>query len=274
MGDQQTAATEVAQILRDWDEIRFLEAVLVLAAGIALLVAMKWALPQLAKRLPDRFRLWILPLEPILRLVVLLLLFSYIVPLFIQPTVENLLAVSGALAVALGFAFKDYASSLIAGVVALYERPYRNGDWVSIEDAYGEVQSHNLRTVEILTPDDTVVSIPHSKMWTTAIFNANSGQRDLMCVADFFLHPDHDGALVWQKLRDVALGSPYLNLDRPVTVTVAEKPWGTHYRLKAYPIDGRDQFRFITDLTLRGKTMLSRYDVRPAATAAVAREGS
>jgi hypothetical protein len=35
-----------------------------------------------------------------------------------------------------------------------------------------------------------------------------------------------------------------------------EKPWGTHYRLKAYPVEPRDQFQFITDLTVRGKAAL------------------
>ena len=268
MADVQDTDKEVSQILRDWSDIRLFEAVTVLAAGITLVLAIKWILPRLVKRMPDRFRLWVLPWEPILRVLVLLFLFAYIIPLFINPTPENLLAISGTLAVALGFAFKDYASSLIAGVVALYERPYRNGDWVKIEDTYGEVQSHDLRTVQILTPDDTLVAIPHGKMWTTAIYNGNCGQRDLMCVADFYLHPDHDGISMRQKLRDVAIASPYLNFDRPVVVVAAEQPWGTHYRLKAYPMDGRDQFLFITDLTLRGKAMMRRLSIEPAAATA------
>lgn len=261
MPDTQVSSQAVSRILRDWDEIRLAEALLAIGAGFALALAIKWVVPRLAERLPDRFRLWILPWEPILRVLVLLFVFAYVVPLFIYPTVQNLLAISGALALALGFAFKDYASSLIAGVVALYERPYRNGDWVRIDDAYGEVRSLGLRTVQILTPDDTLVAVPHSKMWTTAVYNANSGQRELMCVANFYLHPNHDGREVQQKLRDVALASPYLHFGRPVLVTAVEQPWGTHYRLKAYPIDARDQYLFITDLTLRGKAMLRRAQV-------------
>ena len=270
MPEAQGTDKQITQILRDWSDIRLLEAVIVLVAGVALVLAIKWLVPRLTERMPDRFRLWLLPWEPIFRVLVVLFLFAYIIPLFINPTPENLLAISGTLAVALGFAFKDYASSLIAGVVALYERPYRNGDWVKIEDTYGEVQSHDLRTVQILTPDDTLVAIPHGKMWTTAIYNGNSGQRDLMCVADFYLHPDHDGIVVKQKLHDVAIASPYLNFERPVIVVAAEQPWGTHYRLKGYPMDGRDQFMFITDLTLRGKAMLRRLGVKSAAATPVA----
>ena len=267
MPDSEVTQQEISRILRDWDEIRLLEAILVLAAGFALALAIKWIVPRIAERLPDRFRLWVLPWEPILRVALLLFVFAYVVPLFIYPTPQNLLAISGALAVALGFAFKDYASSLIAGVVTLYERPYRNGDWIKIEETYGEVRSINLRTVQILTPNDSLVAVPHSKMWTTAIRNDSSGQRNLMCVADFYLHPDHDGQLIRQKLSDVALASPYLQLLKPVMVVAAEQPWGTHYRVKAYPIEGRDQFQFVTDLTIRGKAMLRRLGVESAAAA-------
>ena len=158
------------------------------------------------------------------------------------------------LAVVLG-SLQDYVSSLIAGVVALYERPYRTGDWVQIEDTYREVQSHGLRSVQVLTPDDTLVAIPHSKIWTTAIMNGNRGRRSLMCVADFYLHPQPRRYLIRQKLHDVALSSPYLSFERPVIVIATEQPWGTRYRLKPYPMDGRDQFAFSTDLTLRGKAI-------------------
>ena len=40
-----------------------------------------------------------------------------------------------------------------------------------------------------------------------------------------------------------------------------EQPWGTLYRLRAYPIDARQQFRFITDLTVRGKAELIRLGI-------------
>jgi small conductance mechanosensitive channel len=187
-----------------------------------------------------------------------------ILPLMINLTFHNSLAILGASGLALGFALKDYLSSIVAGVVALYERPYRPGDWVQIDGAYGEVESVKLRSMRLVTPDATTVTIPNMKLWDTNIFNANSGQRDLMCVADFFLEPRHDATLVRQNLYDVALTSPYLNLMRPIQVIVAEKPWGTHYQIKAYPVDSRDQFQFISDLTIRGKAALGELNIQAA----------
>lgn len=160
MPDAQPGAETPSMILRDWSEVRLFEAAVVLIAGLLVIAALKWLIPRAAARLPDRFRFYLLPWEPVLRLLILLFLFVYLVPFFIEPTTENLLAIAGATAVAFGFALKDYVSSLIAGVVALYERPYRAGDWVTIEGTYGEVRALGLRTVQVLTPDDTMVAIP------------------------------------------------------------------------------------------------------------------
>ena len=35
-----------------------------------------------------------------------------------------------------------------------------------------------------------------------------------------------------------------------------ETPWGTHYEIKAYTADSREQFALITDLTMSGKKRL------------------
>jgi small conductance mechanosensitive channel len=97
---------------------------------------------------------------------------------------------------------------------------------VGINGVYGEVKSIGLRALRLVTPDDTVVIIPHLTIWHKSIHNANDGNRDLMCVVDFYLHPDHDAALVRQNLREVALTSPFTQLERPIKVVVTERPWG------------------------------------------------
>ncbi len=182
----------------------------------------------------------------------------------IEPSTQNLFAIAGASAVAIGFAFKDYVSSIIAGIVAIYERPYSTSDWVTIDGDYGEVISVGLRAIRIRTADDSVITISHAKIWTSNIANANSGRRTHMCIAEFYLNPKHDAHRVRQVLWDVAQTSPYMQLDHPIQVIVSELPWATRYRLKAYPIDSRDQFQFTSDLTVRGKSALAHIGAEPA----------
>jgi len=251
------------ELLKDITQINFLRIVLIVFVAWFLLRFVQRFLPWLARRAPSRFRLHLLPLIPLLQLAIIAGALVGIVPLVIDPSPEKLLVAFGVIAIALGYAFQEYFSSLLAGLVTIYERPYRVGDWIQIGDAYGEVTSIRFRAVEMRTPDDSLVLIPHKKLWDSTIYNDNNGNREKLCVADFYLHPEHDAEKVRQKLRKVALTSPYLQINRPISVIVQEKPWGTHYRLKAYPIDGREQFSFISDLTVRGKAALAGLKVVP-----------
>lgn len=259
-------------IFRDWREISFLWIAIAIVVAWASISLIRLVAPWTTRRLPTRYRFYILPWVPVLRLAIIFIAVLQIVPLLIRPTAENLFAVFGAAAVAIGFAFKDYVSSLIAGLVVLYERPYRVGDWVKIGNDYGEVRSVGMRAVELVTPGDTVVTVPHSTMWSTAILNSNDGQRDMQCVGRFFVAPSHDGDAVRRKLLDVAMTSTYLHFDRPVVVVAAQLPWGTQYLIRAYPIECREQFAFIADLTIRGNAALLKLGVTLVAAPPIAAE--
>ncbi len=259
------ASQAFAEILRDASQIPWL-LIAMIAVGAWLLVwLLTWALSLVAEALPAGVRVRLLPLVPALRLAITVVAVVWIVPLVISPTPQNLIAVLGALGIALGFAVKDYVSSLVAGVVAVYERPYRQGDWVRIRDVYGEVRSVGLRALELVTPEDDVVTFPHSVLWTDGVSNANDGERTLKVVARLWLEPDHDAARMRERLREVAWTSPWLDVTRYVEVIVREEPWGTRYDVKAYPLDTRDQFRFLSDLTVRAKEVVATEGARYAA---------
>lgn len=249
-------------IFQNIENIPWLFILTVITATLLSVHYIKRYIPMMAEKMPPRFRFYLLPMVPILRLFLMIGAISIIVPCIIQPSLQNFFAIFGAVGLALGFAFKDFASSLIAGIIALYEQPYRPGDRVRIDNVYGEVQSLNLRSLRIITPDDTVVTVPHSKIWDNCIHNSNDGSREQLCVAEFYLHPEHDASLVRQTLKDVALASPFIQLMKPVNVILREYPWGTEYRVKAYPIDARDEFNFVSDLTVRGKSAIMSLNIK------------
>lgn len=242
--------------------VALLEALVVVLIGTALTIVIQKLLPKIAGKLGGKPRFYVLASVPLLRLVIIVVTIIVVVPILVDPSFENMIAIFGALALALGFAFKDYANSLIAGVVTLYEMPYRPGDWIEVDGQYGEVRSIGTRAAEIVTPDDTVVVIPHSKLWDSLIANGNDGTDNLMCVAEFNLEPHHDVSRVMSLLRDVAFTCPQTRTFRPVLVVVSNNPWGMCYRLKAYPVELKDQFHFISELTARGASALSAEGIR------------
>jgi len=221
-----------------------------------LMFLLNYIILNLAQRMTGKRKYSLLSLIPIIRIIILVTIVIYVFVSVVNITSTNLLALLGASGVIIGFAFKDYVGSIFAGIVSLYEMQYRPGDWVEINGIYGEVISSSLRSIKILTPDDTVVNIPQLILWTTPLFNSNSGSRELLCVVEFYLRPKHNGEQVKQLLYDVALTSPLLHLKKAINVIVQEKPFFTSYQLKAYPIEAKDQFKFKSDLSIRGKTSL------------------
>jgi small conductance mechanosensitive channel len=243
-----------------WPHALLVLAVLVLARLLVLLV--RWAVHRAAERLPPRHRLTVLRAAPLARLLIDVGAVAAVVTILVEPTFQNIVALLAGVGLVLAFALKDYGSSLVAGLVTILENTYQPGDWIEVDGTYGEVKAIGLRAVHLVTADDTEVVIPHSRLWSASIFNASSGKRSLLCVTDFYLHPDHYAFEARRLLTELATSSSFRKSGSPVAVIVMEKPWGTHYRVKTYVKDSRDQYLLITDLTVRGKEALKAMNVQ------------
>ena len=96
---------------------------------------------------------------PIARLLIRAAAIVAVVPILVEPTVPNILALSVGLGLALAYTLKDYGSSFVAGLVTVLENTYQPGDWIEVDGAYGEVKSIAGRAVHLVTADDTEVII-------------------------------------------------------------------------------------------------------------------
>ncbi|MBW4556982.1 MAG: mechanosensitive ion channel family protein [Trichormus sp. ATA11-4-KO1] len=212
----------------------------------------------LSERVARRFRLIIKQSVPFWKGLILIVTVIYLLNLFLNLSERNLLALTGTIAVGLGFAFKDYVSSIIAGVVTLFEAPYRVGDRIRIGEHYGEVIGYGLRGLRLQTPDDNTVTIPHNKTWTDAISNANSGELEAQVVTEFYLAHEVNFEKVIRILYQAAYSSRYTQLKLPVIVIMEELPWCTQFKLKSYPMDARDEFIYKTDLMRQAKQAFAK----------------
>jgi small conductance mechanosensitive channel len=85
--------------------------------------------------------------------------------------VSALVAGVGIAGLAVGFAAKDSLENFISGVTILLDRPFRVGDWVQVEDTYGEVSELTLRSTRIRTLNREEVVFPNLHMVTNAVVN-------------------------------------------------------------------------------------------------------
>ena len=134
-----------------WGDVALVAAV---AIGCILLVQLVRALVRrAAERAPSHHRLLILRAAPIARLAIGLAALIVIVPILVEPTFDDIVALVAAVGLALAFALKDYVSCLIAGVVTILENTYQPGDWIELDGTYGEVKMIGTRAVHIVTAD-------------------------------------------------------------------------------------------------------------------------
>ncbi|WP_320819690.1 mechanosensitive ion channel family protein [Thalassolituus sp.] len=183
----------------------------------------------------------------------------------LQPPQELLFAAAGSIAVALGFALKDVVASLVAGILLLFDRPFRVGDRVSFGDTYGEIVSIGLRTVRLVTLDDNLVTIPNSRFITDVVSSGNAGELDMMVVTDFNLALDADLATAQTLIEEVVVTSRYAYLKKPVSFTLEEievaHTLAIRLRTKAYVLDVRYEKAFQSDIVLRGTALLQKHGI-------------
>jgi small-conductance mechanosensitive channel len=107
-------------------------------------------------------------------LVYLAAVFAIIAYVFGLP-VQGLLATSGAIAIILGLALQSTLSDVFSGIVLNFSRPYRPGDWISIDGGTdGRVIEMNWRATHVLTAKRDLAIVPNSSIAKAKIVNASS----------------------------------------------------------------------------------------------------
>jgi small-conductance mechanosensitive channel len=100
--------------------------------------------------------------------------FAIIAYVFDLP-IQGLLATSGAIAIILGLALQSTLSDVFSGIVLNFSRPYRPGDWISIDGATdGRVIEMNWRATHVLTAKRDLAIVPNSAIAKAKIVNASS----------------------------------------------------------------------------------------------------
>jgi len=95
----------------------------------------------------------------------------------------NFLAIVGAAGLAVGLALKDSLSNFAAGVMLVFFRPFKAGDFIEAAGISGSVESIGIFSTILKTPDNRVITVPNALIYGATITNysAESTRRvDLM----------------------------------------------------------------------------------------------
>ena len=89
----------------------------------------------------------------------------------------SIIAVLGALGLAVGFALQGTLSNVAAGLMILFLRPFKIGDFIDAGGAAGTVSVVGLFVTELNTPDNVLTIVPNSAIIGTTIKNFTANPR-------------------------------------------------------------------------------------------------
>lgn len=220
--------------------------------GYFLIRFTSFVLESIAER-STAYRISIKGLLPIVKIFGWIFIVFIVIAGIFQPPISTVLAVTASVGIAIGFAAQDILKNIFGGIMILLDRPFQVGDKIEIGSFYGEVVEIGLRSTRIVTPDDSLVSVPNGELMNSSVSNSNVGETNCQVVAEIYLPITVDTERARQIAIESAQVSKYIYLNKPITVLffneVKERRSYLKMRLKAYVADIRYEFAFKSDMT-------------------------
>ena len=95
----------------------------------------------------------------------------------LEVNVGPVLAIIGAAGFVIAFALQNSLSNFASGILMLIYRPFDIGDMINVAGVLGKVESMNLLSTQLRTPDNQLVVVPNNSVWGDVIINVTGINR-------------------------------------------------------------------------------------------------
>jgi len=95
----------------------------------------------------------------------------------LEVNIGPVLAIIGAAGFVIAFALQNSLSNFASGILMLIYRPFDMGDMINVAGTLGKVESMNLLSTQLRTPDNQLVIVPNNSVWGDVIVNVTGITR-------------------------------------------------------------------------------------------------
>ncbi|MBT4888747.1 MAG: mechanosensitive ion channel [Rhodospirillales bacterium] len=146
------------------------------------------------KRVPHMDDTLVPFISQLLHKAVLIIVFVAVLNQFGVET-TSIIAVLGAAGLAIGLALQGTLSNIAAGVMLMFLRPFKIGEFIDAGGTSGTIVQIGLFTTELLTPDGVYLIAPNSSIWNQSITNYSRNKtRRINITMGISYDDDIDGA--------------------------------------------------------------------------------
>ena len=86
-------------------------------------------------------------------------------------SLKGLAIAAGALSLGAGLGLQNVVNNFVSGIILLFERPFKIGDWILIDQYEGIVKQINMRSTQIETFNKSNVIIPNATLLSNSLIN-------------------------------------------------------------------------------------------------------
>ncbi|GAB4022391.1 hypothetical protein GCM10028808_70010 [Spirosoma migulaei] len=89
-------------------------------------------------------------------------------------SIDKLTVVLGALSVGIGLGMQNIVSNFVSGIILIFEKPFRIGDYVELADKKGRINDIGIRSSRMITAQGSEVIIPNGDLLSNRLVNWTS----------------------------------------------------------------------------------------------------
>jgi small-conductance mechanosensitive channel len=162
---------------------------------------------------------------------------------------RDITIIAGALGVGIGFGLQGIVNNFVSGLILLFERPVKVGDYIQLGELWAEIKKIGLRATVVETFDKSEIVVPNSDLVSYQVTNWTLSNRMARLIIPVGVEYGSDVPLVIETLMECAkANSKVMTKPGPQVLFLKFGESSLDFELRAWILDIDERLVIISEL--------------------------